>query len=48
MLDNRKGNTTGKEQRGTGVAGAVPGNVLPDTGKGKRMGEQSVGLSIGM
>ena len=48
MLDDRKGDTTGKEQRGTGVAGAVPGDVLPDAGKGKRMGEQAVGLSIGM
>lgn len=30
------------------MSGAVHGDVLPDAGKGKRMGKQAVGLSIGM
>lgn len=48
MLDDRKGDTTGKEQRSTSMAGTVPGDVLSDAGTVKRMGEQAVGLSIGM
>lgn len=39
MLDDGKRDTTGEEQCGTGVAGAVHGDVLPDAGTVKRMGE---------
>ena len=48
MLDDWKGDTTGDKQRGAGVSGAVHGDVLSDAGTVKRMGEQAVGLSIGM